>query len=50
MKRNAEPWERTVLLESLNNSWVVSCKGGSQGEKGGLREISMVSPNIPRDP
>lgn len=27
-------WGMTVLLESLKRDWVISCNGGSQGEKG----------------
>ena len=36
MRGQADPWELTVLLESLKTHWIVSCNGGRRDEKGGI--------------
>ena len=46
MRRQAEPWETMVLLESLKERWVVSCNGRSQGGKRSLTGNKYGVPGI----
>ena len=46
MRGQADPWEMTVLLESLKRHWVVSCNGGSRGEKEGISRYKYGVPLI----
>ena len=46
MRGQADPWEMTVLLESLKKHWVVSCNGRSQDEKRGIRGNEYGVPPI----
>ena len=47
MRRQAEPWETMVLLESLKERWVVSCNGRSQGGKKGMNRNKYGVPRFP---
>ena len=44
MRGQADPWEMTVLLESLKRHRVVACNGGSQDEKGGTSRKQVWCP------
>ena len=46
MRGQADPWEMTVLLESLKKHWVESCNGGSWDEKGGISRNKYGVPPI----
>ncbi len=46
MRGQADPWEMTVLLESLKTHWVMSRNGGSLDENEGISGNKVGVPAI----